>query len=78
MWNINYIFHNKNLSSMALFYSFAGLFNDWLNKSQLDSSICFYIVAISHVTSSLETLVDTPESKRLKESKKNVFVSFQR
>lgn len=56
---------------MTLFYSFANLFNAWLNRSQLDSSICFCVqsVAVSHIMSPLETSLCTPEHTRMKETK---------
>lgn len=64
-------FQDKNLRSMALFYSFTNLFHVWHSRSQLDSSIsfCFQSVARSHVVMQpLETLLNTPDNMRVRDT----------
>jgi len=68
----HYVFQDKNLRSVALFYSFTHLFHVWHSRSQLDSSISFCIQSVARsqvVMWPLETLLHTPDSVRVKETK---------
>lgn len=42
----NHIFPKDLVRRVALFYTFENLFNDWLNRRQLDADICFCIQSV--------------------------------